>query len=571
MQLTDAQIKRFVLDTGLVSRKDIDTAHTLAEERSLPFADALRTQGSLTDDDIRRATAYIFGVPYVSLLKRTIEPAALRLLPEPIARAEHAIVYSETPELVEVALLDLTRFPHIEERVNARGRKIVPRLTDEASLQSALGRYQQLLRAEYGDVLVHEARIVKRGGDASTTSVTRIVDTLFHHALAQQASTIHLEPSAEVCYVRYRIAGILHDAMELPAHIFAPLYARITELARLTGPEDLPREGRFRITHDGEKISVRVRTLPMHAGTHITLHLTRAWGHGFTLDGLGLHGETLHDVTHVLTLPRTSMLVVGLPESGKTTMLYTLLDTARTPTQNVMTIESSIGASLARINQVCLRPELGFDTHAALRAALRNDPDIVALDTDTLPEDASTLCAAATTRGIQTYATLSGSSAAEGLLAFARTATVPGTPVALTHVMGVATVRTLGSLREKYYLTAKEVTKLREVARMADVLDRLKEEGVVAKNATWSAIPFFRIPMGEDEATAYRGTTGIHELLRTTPEMLASLAENPTPASILAQATQAGMMTLVEDAIMKAAMGITTIDEVFRVAAAYYR
>ncbi|OGG58928.1 hypothetical protein A3C89_03515 [Candidatus Kaiserbacteria bacterium RIFCSPHIGHO2_02_FULL_50_50] len=568
MQLTDAQIKRFVLDTALVTRKDVDTAAALASERGISFADALRSQGSLTQDDIRRASAYVLGVPYVSLVKRAIDSQVMLLMPEAIARTYSAIPYAMTDDTVEVALLDLAHIPALEGRMRTGGRRIVARLTDTASIQSALSRYQRHLHTAYSETIRRAADTLKHGGAPEEVErhARTLLDTLMHHALTQGARVIHIEPG-ETCMIRYRIGTTLHDAMELPKHVQLPLEDTVASLARLPSLGAVARDGRFRITRNGERVAVRVRTMHTHAGTAIALTLVRAGGHGFTLDGLGFHGALLEEFLRASADPRASILLSGPLGSGKTTTLYTLLDTLRTPATNVITVESSIGAPLTRVHQVSIRPDIGFDTQAAVRAALAQDPDIIGIDTESDPTELTHLLATARLRAIRTITSASLGAACEALEVFAKAtgdATLP-----FTHVLGAATVRMLGGNREAYHLSARDMDNLRDVARMHDILEVLKEERVIPQKATWSSVSFYRAPLETPEHEVYTGMIGVHELLTVTPELL-TISKKPDASNYLAHAVEHGMFTLVEDAIMKAVMGITTLDEVWRIVALYY-
>jgi len=568
MQLTDAQIKRFVLDTSLVTRKDVDAASALASERGISFADALRSQGSLTQDDIRRASAYVLGVSYVSLVKRAIDPHVMALMPEAIARTYSAIPYALSDETVEVAVLDLAHVPALEERMRLNGRRLVPRLTDTASMQSALNRYQRYLSIAYSDTIRSVASALKKAttSEDAETHARTLLDTLIHHALTQEARVIHIEPN-DACTIRYRIGTTLHDAMELPRHVLVPLAEIITKIAHLGNITTTVRDGRFRITRHSERIAVRVRTLPTHTGVSIVLTIVRAGGHGFTLDGLGFHGSTLEEFLRISADPHASILISGPAGSGKTTTLYTLLDTLRTPKENVMTVESSIGTPLARIGQVSIRPDIGFDTVAAVRATLAQDPDIVGTDTTADPTELTQLLSAARLRAIRTITTSSLGAACEALEVFAKAAGEATLP--FTHVLGIAAVRMLGEHREAYHLSAREMDKLRDVARMHDILQVLKEERVIPENATWSSVSFYRAPLETPEHEIYAGMIGVHELLTVNPELL-TVSKKPDASSYLSHAVEHGMFTLVEDAIMKAVMGITTLEEVWRIVALYY-
>ena len=274
MQVTDAQLKTFVVDSGLVSRKDVEAAEKSAKERHEPLADALVSLGSLGEDDLRRLEAHILGIPFVSLVGQKIDLTVLSLIPEPIARAHNIVAYKKTSEALEVAMLDTSDLGAIDFVKKKVGLKILARLTDTESVKGALREYQKSLKEEFGDIIKVASQSVGESADldekglqklAEDVPIVKIVDTLLRHAVIQDASDIHIEPLEEKLLIRYRIDGILHDAMELPKHISSGVTARIKVLSGLKLDEKrLPQDGRFKIEADGERVSFRVSVLPTY-------------------------------------------------------------------------------------------------------------------------------------------------------------------------------------------------------------------------------------------------------------------------------------------------------------------
>jgi type IV pilus assembly protein PilB len=233
MRVDQKQIKEFLLDSGLVSKEDITAAEKKAKkDASLGIGGVLVEENKITADDLRRMQAYILGVPFVNLSDIQIEFEVLSLIPEPIAR-NHSIVSFRKDGALEVAMLDtddLTAIDFVRKKV---GMKILPRLTDDGSMKKALLQYQKSLKAEFGDIIQSEAMSVKTIEEneedvskeelkelAEDVPVVRIVETLLKHAIIQGASDIHIEPLEGQVVVRYRIDGILRDAMTLPKKVY---------------------------------------------------------------------------------------------------------------------------------------------------------------------------------------------------------------------------------------------------------------------------------------------------------------------------------------------------------------
>ncbi|MFQ5540690.1 MAG: GspE/PulE family protein [Candidatus Paceibacteria bacterium] len=575
MRVTDAELKRFIIDSGLVSRKDIEAAEKHASDKKMQLKDAIVSLGTLSEDDVRRMQAHILGIPFIALSDTKIDPEVLALIPEPIARKNNIVAYKKTPEALEVAMLDtndLTAINFIKKKV---GLKIQPRLTDTASLKSALLQYQKSLKEEFGDIIkgasaaiVDTAALDDKGLAklAEDVPVVKVVDTLLRHAVIQGASDIHIEPMEEKLLIRYRIDGILHDAMELPTHIASGIVARIKVLSNLKLDEKrLPQDGRFKIEADNERVSFRVSVLPTYFGEKVVMRLLREGGGGYTLESLGLHGTGLEHI-HDATRQKTGMiLVTGPTGSGKTTTLYTILDILNTPEVNISTVEDPIEYQMPRVNQTQVRPDIDFTFANGLRSILRQDPDIIMVGEIRDAETASLAVNAALT-GHVVLSTLHTNSAAAAIPrlvdmeveSFLLTST-------LRVIVGQRLVRKLCEEREEYTLSAKEATELEAELDVERLLKALKEEGHIGKNDTLTSIPFYKPVPTEECHDGYSERIGIHEILLVTETIRELILKNASTDEIQKKARQEGMLTMLEDGIFKAATGITTIEEVLRV------
>ena len=580
MQIQDTQLKRFVLDSGLVSRKDIDAAEKAAKDEKRTLAEALVSSGAMSEDDLRRVESYVLGVPFVALKGVKIPFDILSLIPEPIARNHNIIPYKKTSDTLEVAMLDTADLPAIDFVKKKVGLKILPRLTDTESMKTALLQYQKTLKDEFGDLIIKETSALKviaeSDGDESSEEdlkkmaedlpVVRIVDTLLRHAIIQGASDIHIEPMENELLVRYRIDGILHDAMTLPKHASSTIAARIKVLSNLKLDEKrLPQDGRFKMEMEGQKVSFRVSVLPIFFGEKIVMRLLRESRSGFTLEGLGFHGQALERL-HAATKQTTGIiLVTGPTGSGKTTTLYTTLDILNTPEVNISTIEDPIEYQMARVNQTQVKPEIGFSFANGLRSLMRQDPDIIMVGEIRDQETASLAINAALT-GHLVLATVHTNSASAtvarlidmGVENFLLVST-------LKVVVGQRLVRRVTESKEPYTLSANEKAELGKHIDLDRILDALKKEGVVKGSATWNSVPFYHPKPTPDSEDGYKGRIGIHEVLYLSPSIKEMVLSNATADAIEAQAKKEGMLTMVEDGIYKAALGQTSIEEVLRV------
>ncbi|MCR4285990.1 MAG: GspE/PulE family protein [Candidatus Kaiserbacteria bacterium] len=580
MRIQDTQLKRFVLDSGLVSRKDVDGAEKITKDENRTLAEALVSSGAMSEDDLRRVESYVLGVPFVSLKEVKVPFEILSLIPEPIARTHNIVAYRKTEDTLEVAMLDTADLPAIDFVKKKVGLKILPRLTDSDSMRNTLLQYQKTLKDEFGDLIAREssALTVIADGNGEEVSeedlkkmaedlpVVRIVDTLLHHAIIQGASDIHIEPMENELLVRYRIDGILHDAMSLPKHAAPTISARIKVLSNLKLDEKrLPQDGRFKMEMDGQRVSFRVSILPIFFGEKIVMRLLREGRSGYTLEGLGFHGQALERI-HATTKQTTGIiLVTGPTGSGKTTTLYTVLDILNTPEVNISTIEDPVEYQMPRVNQTQVKPEIGFTFANGLRSLMRQDPDVIMVGEIRDQETASLAINAALTGHLVLATVHTNSSSATvarlldmGVEKFLLVST-------LRVAVGQRLVRRITEAKETYTLSANERADLGKHVDLDRVLDVLKREKIVKESATWNNVPFFRPKNGADAEDGYKGRIGIHEVLHISPTIKDIVMASGTADAIEIQARKEGMLTMVEDGIYKAALGQTSIEEVLRV------
>jgi type IV pilus assembly protein PilB len=587
MQINEDKIKKFILDSGLVSKTDLEEAMEKAAEKKQKITDFLLSEGKISDKDMKRMQAFALGIPFIDLTKEKIEFPVLSLIPEAIARNYNIVAYKKNDDKLEVAMLDVDDLPVIDFIKKRSGLKILPRLTDDASIKSVLMQYRQSLKAEFQNIIQKETNTLnakaaedgEKNGEkvaekteselkqmAEDLPVVKIVDSLVFHAILQNASDIHIEPGEKELTVRYRIDGILHDAMVLDKTAGAGITARIKVLSNLKLDEKrLPQDGRFKIEQNGEKISFRVSTLPTFYGEKTVIRILKETSHGFSLETLGFHGEGLERIHASLKQKTGMVLATGPTGSGKTTTLYTMLDILNRPEVNISTVEDPIEYQMPRVNQTQVKPEIGLTFANGLRSLLRQDPDIVMVGEIRDGETAG-LAINASLTGHLVLSTIHTNSAAGaiprlidmGVEPFLITATVK-------TIIAQRLVRRLTPTKEKYNLSAAEIKNLAKIVDLDRVLNFLKEEKIVGPDDTIEKIPFYKpVPSGEFE-DGYSSRTGMHEVLKVTPTIKEMIIKGSSQDDIEVQAKKEGMMTMIEDGVYQAVLGVTTLEEVFRV------
>ena len=586
MKVETKKLKLFLLDSGLITSKDITEAENKVKKTGEYLGDALVSGGKISEDDLRRLEAYILGIPFVGLEKEKIDFAVLSLIPEPIARNHNIVAYRKNKDELEVAMLDPEDLGTIDFIKKKASLKILPRLTNSKSIKSALSQYQESLQSEFSDIVKKEAesltpalgRIIDQGvgeewkneGDlkklAEDIPIVRIVDTLLKHAILQRASDIHIEPMEREVLVRYRIDGILHDAMVLPKNTAPGITARIKILSNLKIDEKrLPQDGRFKIETPEDKVSFRVSILPVYNGEKIVMRILLENSKGFSFETLGFLSSQIEDMHWAINRPTGMILVTGPTGSGKTTTLYTALDILNTPDVNISTIEDPIEYQIPRINQTQVKPDIGFSFANGLRSLVRQDPDIIMVGEIRDNETASLAVNAALT-GHLVLSTLHTNSAAG---AVPRLLDMDVEPFLMASTVNVVIaqrlVRTLCSGKEKFFLNSQQLEMLSKEVDLDRVASFLVKEKIMGKVSDWSKVPFYKPSLNKDCPEGYKGRVGAHEILRVSEGIRNLIMANATSDDIEKQAKKEGMMTMLEDGVVKCIQGVTTIEEILRV------
>ena len=581
MRVDQEQLKNFLIDSKMVTAGDLLQTEAEATQKNISLGDVLISNGKISEDDFRRVNSYLLGIPFVDLKTEKVSKDVLYLIPEPIARKHNIVAYKKTADTLEVAMLDPEDLEAIEFIKKRVGLRILPRLTDQESIKNLLIQYQKSLKADFGDIIQKEALNLKSVTTNEETDVVtdddlkklaedlpivRIVDTLLSHAILQKASDIHIEIYDKEVVVRYRIDGILHDAMMLPKNVASGIIARIKVLANLRLDEKrLPQDGRFKVESNEQNVTFRVSILPTYFGEKVVMRLLPDTVRGFTLESLGFHGEALERIYAASREATGMLLVTGPTGSGKTTTLYTVLNILNTPEVNISTVEDPIEYQIARINQTQVKPEIGLTFGSGLRTLVRQDPDIIMVG-EIRDKETVNLAINAALTGHLVLSTLHTNSAAGTMPRMLDMGAEPFLLVSTIKVIiAQRLVRRLCRAKEEYRLKPEELDKLAKHVDLDRVLDWLKEEKVIAPATKWADVPFYKNKQSEESEDGFSGRIGIHEVLKMSSVVNNMIMKGATAEQIEEEAKKEGMMTMIEDGIFKATQGITTIEEVLRV------
>ena len=578
MQIDKEKLKKLILDAHLVSPSLFEKTEKKAKEKKQKVSEILLSEGKISETDLKKMEAFVLGIPFISLVDQKIDFSVFSLIPEPIARNYNIIAYKKSEEGLEVAMLDVDDLPVIDFIKKGSGLKILPRLTDTVSIKSVLVQYRKSLKVEFDHIIQKESSSIENSGKeykeksekelkelAEDLPVIKIVDSLIFHATLQDASDIHIEPGEKKLTVRYRIDGILHDAMVLDKNAGSGITARIKVLANLKLDEKrLPQDGRFKIDQNGEKISFRVSILPTFFGEKTVIRLLKENTSGFSLETLGFHGEGLERIHSALKLKTGMVLATGPTGSGKTTTLYTMLDILNKPEVNISTVEDPIEYQMPRVNQTQVKPEIGFTFANGLRSLLRQDPDIIMVG-EIRDRETAGLAINASLTGHLVLSTVHTNSAAGAVPRLIDMGVEPFLLIStIKIIIAQRLIRRLTEKKEKYFLSPDEIKRLGTVIDLDRMLLMLKNEKII-KDINWDKIPFYKAISNSESKDGYSSRTGIHEILKVGPVIKKMIVGGSSQEDIEAQAKKEGMMTMIEDGVYQAVLGVTTLEEVFRV------
>ncbi len=573
----DDHLIHFLRDTGLLSRGQIETLERESATSGEPFYTVLLRSGILEEDETRRALSRSLGIPFVTLQPDDISPEALFLLPEAFCRTHTVFAYRLEGDRLMVATTDLAVVEQIERL--RLPFTIVPNLTDRQTIKRGLLKYQRVLRERYAKLIPEQSQAINPAlspsiddirYSAERLSVTYVIDALLEHALSQSASDIHLEPRPGGLLVRYRLGGALYDAMQLPTYAAKSIIDRLKMLAQLDLESHEPQDGRFKIAlrsgRDSEHIAFRISTLPTVSDVApekvlIRIAEEKTGKRGFTLESLGFHGAGL-DVIQELLHARGGLIVVcGGSRSGTTTLLYSLIDQLVDPTRSVVTVEDFIEYTIPGAVQIQTDIQEGTTLRTRLESALRMDADVLMVSQSS-HEDVATQVAHAANRGRLVITSVPAQTALEGLQDLCKNVELPLLTSVLRGVITTRLVRKLCPTHEKTKLSRTELDELEaRGARLPKVLNALKEEGSLDAGAQWKDVLFGRAKECSACEGGYVGVVGVQEVVPMTLTVKDALLSERFER-VEEEIRTSERLTLLEDGMFKAAIGLTSIEEV---------
>ncbi len=563
-----------LLDKGLIDKAKAEEINLRQVKTGESEEDIIRSLRIVNDVDFVKYKAEFLRIPFVDLESIGFSPEALALVPQSVAEKYHLVPYrmDAKEKTIYVAManpLDIETVEFLEKKTSL---KIETAMAVEKQIDAFIrekyerekGITTEVTRA-LDEQKVEEMKTESENLKAVSAEapIAKIVNTILDYAVRSRASDVHIEPMEENVRVRYRIDGILQEKYILPRNVLEAVVSRIKILANLKIDEKrIPQDGRFNINVEGSEVDLRISTLPVSYGEKVVMRLLRKASKVPSLPDLGLRGLALKNLIEAIERPHGIILVVGPTGSGKTTTLYSVLDKVATSRVNVVTIEDPVEYQMKGVNQVQVNVQAGLTFASALRSFLRQDPNIMMVGEIRDTETAELAVNAALT-GHLVFSTLHTNDASG---AAPRMMDMGVEPFLLTSALTcVVAQRVLRKVcphchQDMEIPPDKEAEMKMTLGPIYEMIEeRWKKEG---KKMTIPKI------VGCDKCnnTGYFGRIAIYEVMPITEKISKLIVEKASASDIQKQAISEGMLTMKQDGYVKVLEGVTSIDEVLRVA-----
>lgn len=570
MDMVTAQnLLEALVSDGALSKEDAETIKSLALSGGDTVESLLLRKRFVDELTLLKEKAKLLNIPFITLSGRGIPPDVLNLIPEPVARRYVVLPFDidRVKDTLHVAMVDPLDLGVIEFLEKKSGKPVKAFLAQESEIKRIIEeQYTQNLATEVTQALRETKQSNVRTVDADNIGdiikeapIAKIVSTILEFAVKGRASDVHIEPQEERTRVRYRIDGILHEKLALPKTVNDAVVSRIKILAGMKIDEKrIPQDGRFNFKFGIEEVDLRVSSLPTVNGEKIVMRLLKKTGGIPTLAELGLRGTALKNLDFGISKPHGIILITGPTGSGKTTTLYSILSKLNTTKVNIVTLEDPVEYEIPGINQVQINTQAGLTFASGLRSFLRQDPNIILVG-EIRDGETTNLAVQAALTGHLVFSTLHTNDAPT---AIPRLLDLGGEPFliasVLNAVVGQRIVRRTCTFCKESYTPSPEIAK-----DIAFILGPLMPKNT----STTGSITLYRGKgCVECGSTGFLGRVGIYEVLPVTDGVARMVLEHKSAADISQTAVKEGMITMKQDGYLKVMEGVTTIEEVLRVA-----
>lgn len=560
MKLQTEQLEKLLVEGGFCTKKDFDLAVEVAKEEGEPVREILIDKDIITDEYLGELIAAEYDFQYISLEKHGIQTTALRIIPETVAKKNKVVAFASGDE-IKVGMADPHDIAFISLLERKTGKKVIPYYVTDRDLGSAYDMYSLDLSQKYYDLI--EEQVIQAGkGTVKEYPIIQIVDILIEYAFNNKASDLHIEPRKEHTTIRFRIDGVLHSVLKIPGGLHESIIARIKVLAKLrTDDHFSAQDGKINRKINDKEIDIRVSVMPITSGEKVVLRLLSESMKDFSLYTVGLERRQLELVKDAIQRPWGMILATGPTGSGKTTSLYTLLKLINNPTINISTIEDPVEYDIQNVNQIQVNRRTGLTFATGLRSIVRQDPDVIMVG-EIRDEETAGIAVNSAMTGHLVLSSLHTNNAATTM---PRLLDMGVEPYLVASTMNMAIAQ---RLVRKICFKCRGSIKIPK-AKTKEIIDQFGEriQDIIKKKYVQNGN--LTVYQGKGcsncQHTGYSGRIGIFEILRTS-EKIQSLIIRQSNAQVIENAAiEEGMITMIEDGLIKMSQGLTTIDEILRV------
>ena len=574
------KLESLLVKEGLIEEDALKKFRAKAQQLGTPLITLLVQEHTVDNEALTRNMATIAGVPYVDLTHARVDQAVLDTLPRDVAERFMAVPLGEIEKRLAGAMLDANNAQSVDYLANKIGRPIKFFMASEEGVRHILEQYRANLE-EGVSAAVKTVASEAEAAKANTITIvqdspiSRILSEILEYAVRRRASDIHIEPLEDSLKIRCRIDGVLQEVTRLPQSIEPALISRIKILSNLKIDEHrVPQDGQFAIRMAGRDVDLRIAISPVVWGEQVVIRLLDKTGTNFRLEDMGYAGRALRMIRKGIRKPNGMVLTSGPTGSGKSTSMYALIQEVKNDTVNIVTLEDPVEYKISGVNQIQINPDVGLNFATGLRSILRQDPNIIMVGEIRDGETANLAVQAALT-GHLVFSTLHTNSAAGVLPRLLDMAIEPYLIASTVNtVIGQRLVRRVTEERTTYQSNELETRSIHETIGNLLPKDRASVAQVAAdlgyKDLPLAGQKAYTLVKGKDTPQTpggYLGRVGLYEVMDITESIQNLIVRRATSADIQKQAVVQGMITMRQDGYLKALQGLTTLDEVNRVAA----
>jgi len=556
-----------LLSSNLITKEQYDDIRIKSASRGISQEVIIKDSNLVPEKKLTEIKAKMIGVPFISLESTSFAPQALSLIPRAVVERFSLIpfMYDEKAKILSIAMSDPSNLEALQFVSQRTGLTIKSFAASKGDVDKAIEQqYRQEIVGEVGKALKETEDLTKTktidskqiGEIIKEAPIAKIVSTILEYAVSSRASDVHIEPQEDRVRVRYRIDGILYDKLSLPRNVQDAVVSRIKILSEMKIDEHrAPQDGRFNFKVGDQEVDLRISVLPIAHGEKIVMRLLRKSGGIPTLADLGLTGSSLRNLETAILKPHGIIIVCGPTGSGKTTTLYSVLARLNSTRVNIMSLEDPVEYEMPGVNQVAINPAVGLTFATGLRAFLRQDPNIILVG-EIRDKETTDLALQAALTGHLVFSTLHTSNASGAL---PRLLDLNAESFLLASTMNAI----LGQRITRRINPKDEV----EYTPLPQIMDEMKSVLGPLFPPTKTEVKLSKGRGCEKCATSgYLGRIGIFETVLVTPKISQLVLKSSDSGTIEKEAIAEGMITMKQDGYLKVLKGITTVEEVLRVA-----